>query len=105
MELEKPVTTKRSLGSLRRAQKGKPKSPDMIGTLNLQRHTASAILKVFAEADFDEVVCNLAGWRNQDAKGNPYLTVELSPRYTPQESTPRVSSNLDFIFKDQEEDE
>jgi hypothetical protein len=50
MELEKPVTTKRSLGSLRRAQKGKPKSPDMIGTLNLQRHTASAILKVFAEA-------------------------------------------------------
>ena len=100
MDFEKPVTTKRSLGSLRRAQKGKPKSPDMIGTLNFQCHTASAMLKVFAETDLDEVICNLAGWRNQDSKGNPYLTVEISPRYTSQVSTPRASSNLDFIFKE-----
>jgi hypothetical protein len=105
MELDKPVANKRSLGSLRRAQKGKPKSPDMTGTLTFQLHTATTILKQFKEANSQEVICNLAGWRNEESKGNPYLTVEVSSRYTQAKSSIGASSNLDFIFEDQEVDE
>jgi hypothetical protein len=66
MDLE-PITKKRSLGKLRTAPKTKPRSPDMTGTLILQRHTAAAIQKKFEDSDADEVVCNIAGWVNQDS--------------------------------------
>lgn len=48
--------------------------------MKLQRHTAAAIVEQFSHDDIEEVVCNLAGWRNQDYTGL-YLTVELSPRF------------------------
>ena len=67
----------KSLGKLRKKPKTKPRSPDMTGTLRLQRHTAAAILKAFEETDDDEAVCNIAGWVNEDNEGQ-YLTVELS---------------------------
>jgi hypothetical protein len=99
MDFDEPTTKKRSLGKLRKAPKTKPRSPDMTGTLLLQRHTAVAILKVFGD-DCDEVSCNIAGWRNDDASG-PYLTIELSPRYVGQEAQPKTNS-LAFIFDSEE---
>ena len=80
MYIDKPVRQKRSLGTLRQANKTKPKSPDLTGQMKLQRHTAAAIVEQFSRDDIEEVVCNIAGWRNQDYKGL-YLTVELSPRF------------------------
>ena len=80
MYLDKPGKQKRSLGALRKANKTKPKSPDLTGQMKLQRHTAAAIVEQFSQDDVEEVVCNLAGWRNQDYNGL-YLTVELSPRF------------------------
>ena len=80
MHIDKPIKQKRSLGALRKAKKTKPKSPDLTGQMKLQRHTAAAIVEQFSHDDVDEVVCNIAGWRNQDYNGL-YLTVELSPRF------------------------
>jgi hypothetical protein len=59
------------------------------------------IVKEFADTDAEEVVCNLAGWRNDDYRG-PFLTVEISQRYVPQQSEASKAGNLDFIFNDQE---
>ena len=80
MYIDKPIKQKRSLGALRKANKTKPKSPDLTGEMKLQRHTAAAIVEQFGHDDIEEVVCNIAGWRNQDYNG-AYLTVELSPRF------------------------
>ena len=80
MHIDKPIKQKRSLGALRKANKTKPKSPDLTGQMKLQRHTAAAIVEQFSHDDIEEVICNLAGWRNQDYTGL-YLTVELSPRF------------------------
>lgn len=80
MQIDTPIKQKRSLGALRKANKTKPKSPDLTGQMKLQRHTAAAIVEQFSHDDIEEVVCNLAGWRNQDYTGL-YLTVELSPRF------------------------
>ena len=85
MDLDEPK--KRSLGKLRKAPKTKPRSPNMTGTLRLQRHPAAAILQAFADADSDEVVCSIAGWANQDNEGS-YLTVEISPKYVAREFQP-----------------
>jgi hypothetical protein len=95
------VTKKRSLGKLRVAPKTKERSPDMTGTLCLQRHTAAAIVKAFDEAD-DQVICNIAAWVNQDHDGQ-YLTVELSPRYVAPDPQIQHSNRLAFVF-DNEED-
>jgi hypothetical protein len=80
MHLDKQVKQKRSLGALRTANKTKPKSPDLTGQMKLQRHTAAAIVEKFSHDGVEEVICNIAGWKNQDYKG-PYLSVELSPRF------------------------
>jgi hypothetical protein len=93
---------KRSPGALRIAEKTKDRSPDMTGQLKLRRHTATAILEGFSPG-CDEVICNIAGWRNQDASG-PYLTVAISARYVAREYRPSTKGALDFIFKGQESD-
>ena len=49
--------------------------------MKLQRPTAAAIVEQFSRDDVDEIVCNIAGWRNQDYNGCSYLSVELSPRF------------------------
>ena len=69
---------KRSLGSLRIQQKTKPKSPEMIGTVKLQRETLETLMEQIGPAD--ELVANLAAWKNRDGHSH-YLTVEVSPRY------------------------
>jgi hypothetical protein len=96
-----PITKTRSLGKLRKAPKTKPKSPEMTGTLRLQRHTAAAIIKEFEDAGCDEVTCNIAGWVNQDQEGQ-YLTIEISPKYVPRQSLPPKPHSLDFIFNGEE---
>ena len=68
------IEHRRSLGELRKANKTKPRSPDVTGKLRLQRHTLQAIIQDFKEADGEEVICNIAGWKNHDQRGS-YLTV------------------------------
>jgi len=103
MQLDKQIKQKRSLGALRKANKTKPRSPDLTGQMKLQRHTAAAIVDQFGHDDIEEVVCNLAGWRNQD-RGGPYLTVELSPRFVARTQV-EGDDIIDSIINDNEEDE
>ena len=103
MQLDKTIKQKRSLGALRKADKTKPRSPDLTGQMKLQRHTAAAIVEQFSRDDIDEVVCNIAGWKNQDHNGS-YLTVELSPRFVARAPVER-DDIIDSIVNDNEEDE
>jgi|SRR5580704_16126359 hypothetical protein len=82
--LHEPVRNKRSIGELRKANKTKPRSPDVTGKPRLQRHTLQAIVRDFKEGGDEEIVCNIAGWKNRDQHGS-YLTVEISPQYPPHE--------------------
>ena len=66
MILDETVTKKRSLGALRKNDKSKPRSPDMIGQMKLQRQTLETIEKQIETSDNDEIVCNIAGWINHD---------------------------------------
>jgi hypothetical protein len=100
MQLDKQVKQKRSLGALRKNNKTKPKSPDLTGQMKLQRHTAAAIVDQFSHDDIEEVVCNIAGWKNQDYSGS-YLTVELSPRFVAR--AVERDDVIDSIINDNEE--
>ena len=102
MCLDKPAKQKRSLGALRKATKTKPKSPDLTGQFKLQRRTAAAIVDQFGHDDIEEVVCNIAGWKNQDYNG-PYLTVELSPRFVARMQA-EGDDIIDSILNDKEGD-
>lgn len=95
---------RKSLGALRKAPKTKPKSPDVQGTMKLQRHTLEALNRQFDE-DGDEIQCLLAGWFNQDHNG-PFLTVELSPRYVSrrQREQEQPPINMFDIFMQDQED-
>jgi hypothetical protein len=101
MHIDKPIKQKRSLGALRKANKTKPKSPDLMGQMKLQRHTAAAIVEQFSRDDIDEVVCNVAGWRNQDYTGL-YLDVELSPRFVARTQVER-DDIIDSLINDKED--
>ena len=101
MQLDKQVKQKRSLGALRKANKTKPKSPDLTGQMKLQRHTAAAIVDQFSHDGIEEVVCNIAGWKNQDY-GGPYLTVELSPLFVARRQV-EEDDIIDSIINDNEE--
>ena len=103
MQISKVPERKRSLGALRRANKTKPRSPDLTGQLKLQRHTAAAIVEQFNQDQIQEVVCNIAGWKNQDNSGS-YLTVELSPRFVHRATLER-DDIIDSIIDDKEEEE
>jgi hypothetical protein len=72
------IPKKRPLGALRRNKKTKPRSPDATGKFYFQRHTLKEIYRQLMDGD-DEVICNVACWRNSDGDG-AYLTVEISPQ-------------------------
>lgn len=92
---------KLSIGSLRKAKKKtKPKSPELIGELKLQRHTFEAIAKRFQLIGQDEIVCGIAGWGYFEG-GERYITVQLSPPYVPTK-TPEPDI-LESIFGTEEE--
>ena len=69
--------------------------------MRLQRHTAEALVKQFSEDGGNEVVCNIAAWRNQDYNG-PFLTVELSPRFVARAPI-EGEDIIDSIINDKEE--
>ena len=96
MMFDEGVPAKRSLRSLRKTEKPKPRSPDFTRTLKLQRHTLEIIAKQFKETDASELDCCIAAWRNEDHNG-PLLTVELSPRYVSRRHEPTSSNLTDFI--------
>jgi hypothetical protein len=101
MHLDKQIKQKRSLGTLRKANKTKPRSPDLTGQMKLQRHTAAAIVEQFSHDDVEEVVCSIAGWKHQDYRG-PYLSVELSPRFVARMQV-EEDDIIDSIINDNEE--
>ncbi len=96
-----PIKPKKSLGMLRKAQKTKPRSPNVTGKLTLQRHTLRAIVKDLEQNGGDEVICNIAGWVNHDQLGD-YLTVELSPRFIPYQQQAPKRGIFDSFINDQE---
>jgi hypothetical protein len=96
MAFDEPTPAKRSLGSLRKTEKTKPRSPDFTGKLKLQRLTMDVFAKQFHEQDADEIECCLAGWINSDTNGQ-FLSVELSPRYVARRREPTQSHLEDFI--------
>jgi|688.fasta_scaffold1081071_1 hypothetical protein len=76
----------KSLGSLRIQQKTKPRSPELRGTIRIQRHTLEAISNQID--DDEEVIANLAAWKHHD--GNDfYLSVELSPKFKSPDRRPQ----------------
>jgi hypothetical protein len=97
MIFDEPKPAKLTLGFLRKAQKTKPRSPDFTGTIKLQRHTLETIVKQFQEIDADEMECCLAGWRNTDTNGQPYPSVELSPKFVSRRPEPTDPNLADFI--------
>ena len=75
MNIDRPTTKEQSLGKLRIVSKMDKEELPTILTLRLQRHTAAAMLEQF-DSETSDVLCNIAGWVNQDHEG-PYLTVEI----------------------------
>ena len=76
----------------------KPRSPNMLGAITLQRATLEALLKQMDDADDDEVTCNLAGWFNEDREGR-YIGVQLSERY--EKKRPEVQNmTVEEFFSD-----
>jgi hypothetical protein len=99
---EETIKRKKSLGSLRKHQKTKPRSPDATGKLYFQRHTLSEIYKQLEEAGGDEIGCNIAAWKNND-QHDQYLTVEVSPEFLPYERRTSRYGLFDEIFDDDNE--
>jgi hypothetical protein len=99
MVFNDPTPAKRSLGFLRPAAKTKDRSPDYVGTLKLQRHTMEAFAQQFKESGASELECCVASWRNIDAHGQAYASVELSPKYVARRRQRATDTNnlADFI--------
>jgi hypothetical protein len=95
------VPKKRSLGKLRKNRKTKPQSPDATGKLHFQRHTLREINDQLTDGH-DEVVCNVACWRNSDQHG-PYLTVEISPQFVAYERRRPNSESFYDMFNEEDE--
>lgn len=101
-EARDSIKPEKSIGKLRRAPKTKPRSPDCTGQLSLQQHTFEEIARQFGECDSDELVVNIAGWKNEDRQGT-YLSIELSPRFTRRSAKKRGACFFDFIDRGQGE--
>jgi len=102
IEVDGPIKPKKSIGALRKAKKTKPRSPDVTGQVRLQRHTLAAIAKDLAESRGEEVVCNIAGWKNHDRHGQ-YLTVEISPRFVSYAERGPKRGFFDFLDDNRDE--
>jgi hypothetical protein len=94
------INPKKSLGALRIAKKTKKRSPDLLGQLHLQRHTLLEIARQAKEGSGDEVMCNLAAWKNHDKGGSTYLSVELSPWYVRRCKKESKGDIFDDLFDD-----
>ena len=87
-----------SLGALRpnQYQSTNPKSPRYVGKIRIQRDLLDTLVEQRRETGSDEVVCELAGWVNTDDNG-PFLTVQLSSRYTKKTTPPRPNTLESFF--------
>jgi hypothetical protein len=72
---------KRSLGALRSVPPRSANAPCMLGKMTIQAATLKILMNQLLETDADEVVCNLAGWINTDARGE-FITAEISADLT-----------------------
>ena len=81
----------RSLGGLREVSQTNPKAPPLIGSMTIQAETLKVLVQQLNESGGDKVTSNLAAWVNRDANGK-FLTVEISPRYTRQQTPPAPTS-------------
>jgi hypothetical protein len=92
-----PNHSRKSLGTLYRAEKTKPRSPDMLGTQKIQFPTAQEIFEISKQCDSGEIVCPIAAWVN-GPPGRQYLVIELSPPYRPKPKIPDPGPTLDPFF-------
>jgi hypothetical protein len=84
-----PTNLTRSLGTLRKAGKTKPRSPDLIGTIKIEDHTLKTLVDHYKESG--SVTASLAGWIYADDQGKR-ITVELSPKYVKR----KAAQDIDF---------
>jgi len=93
----------KSLGTLRIAEKTKPRSPDLIGQVTLQSKTLHEIVKQYEKSGERTVTCNIAAWRYTDKNGANYLSVEISPWFVPAEQRKSKSTFFDALFNNEDE--
>jgi hypothetical protein len=103
MKSSDKIQRKKSLGVLRTHEKTKPKSPDATGKLNFQRQTLKEIYRQLDEAGGDEVVCNIAGWKNNDQYGQ-FLTIEVSPEFVAYKRRTPKPGIFDDVFNDNDDE-
>jgi hypothetical protein len=80
-EFEEPQPLRKSLGKLVRNSSKTPRSPELTGECKIQGHFIRTLFKELERSDSDEVICNIAAWRNVDNQGNKYVTIELSHKF------------------------
>ena len=88
---------RKSLGALYRAEKTKPRSPDMTGKIKIQPHTLRELCELSHQCDKDGIDCPMAAWVNGEP-GRQYFTIELSPPYRPRLKTTDPGPTLDAFF-------
>jgi hypothetical protein len=88
---------RKSLGTLYRAEKTKPRSPDFTGAQKIQFPTAQEIFEISKQCDSGEIVCPIAAWIHGQP-GRQYLVIELSPPYRPKAKIPDPGPTLECFF-------
>ena len=91
------ITPRKSLGTLYRAEKTKPRSPDMLGAQKIQIPTLQEMVEFSKTCDGDEIVCPIAAWIHGQP-GRQYLVIELSPPYRPKAKIPHPGPTLEPFF-------
>lgn len=90
-ELQKP---RKSIGCLKKQKKTKPRSPDCVGKIMIQRQTWEIISRQFDASNDEQITACLAGWQNRNEDG-PFLTVELSPYFAKKKTNFADDQNSD----------
>ena len=91
------ITPRKSLGTLYRAEKTKPRSPDMLGAHKIQIPTVQEMYEFSKTCDSGEIVCPIAAWIHGQP-GRQYLVIELSPPYRPKAKIPDPGPTLECFF-------
>lgn len=76
----------------------KVRSPDWTGTLTLQRDTLEIIVRQLEASAKDDIICCIAAWEKRDKNGEPFATVQLSPKFVSRQAqAPRESPLASFL--------
>ena len=73
--------------------------PDAIGKLHFQRPTLAEIYNQLEDAGGDEIICNIAAWRNGE-----FITVEVSPEFAPYQRQTSRHGLFGEIFEDDDDE-